>query len=110
MTKPTVSIATDKGQQQTDLILAYTNSPLAITASVDDDGSPNGNWIVITHLPTGRSIPGAIAHISDLGSLTQLLERLAELSWDDSVASDGRMSRSPSKTIDAIIATWRGMP
>ena len=110
MTKPTVTIATAEGQQQTDLILAYTNSPLAITASVDDDGSPNGNWIVITHLPTGRSIPGAIAHISDIGHLTQLLERLAELPWDDSVASDGRMKPSLSNTIDGIIADWRGTP
>ena len=109
MIKPTVSIATDKGQQQTDLILAYTHSPLAITASVDDDGSPNGNWIVITHLPTGRSILGAIAHNSDLGSLTQLLERLAELPWDGSVASDGCMTRSLAQAVQTIIADWQGM-
>jgi len=107
-TKPTVTIATTTGQQQTNLILAYTNSPLAITSLVDDDGIANGFWIVITHIPTGLSIPGAIAHISDLGHLTQLLERLAELPWDGSVTPDGHMQPSLADPIQTIIADWRG--
>jgi hypothetical protein len=109
-TNPTVTIATTTGQQQTNLIQAHTNGLLAITALADDDGSPNNNWLVITHLPTGLSIPGAIAHISDLGHLTQLLARLAELPWDGSIAPSGHMQPSLADAIEAIIADWRGMP
>jgi hypothetical protein len=94
MTNPTVTIATAEGQQQTDLLLACTGSPLAITAAVDDDGGPSDEWVVITHLPTGRTIPGAIAHRSEIGGLTQLIEKLADLPWD----------------VSAIIADWRGLP
>ena len=59
------------------LLVAYTNSPLAITEAEETRGA-----IVITHLPTGKRLGPAI-DLSAISDLTQLLDQLAALPWDD---------------------------
>jgi hypothetical protein len=90
MTTPTttIKIITPQGEvkdKQVALVVAYTNSPLAITASAH-----NPNSYSITHLPSRRRL--GPSH-PDQGELTQLLERLIALPW----------SNDPAKAIDPTL-------
>ena len=90
MTTPTatIKIITPSGEikdKQVRVVVAYTGSPLAITASAH-----NPNSYVITHLLSGRRI--GPSH-PDQGELTQLLERLIELPW----------SNDPTEAIDPTL-------
>lgn len=84
----TIKIITPEGKikdKQVALVVAYTGSPLAITAHVH-----NPNLYCITHLLSGRRI--GPSHL-DQGELTQLLERLIELPW----------SNDPAEAIDPTL-------
>jgi len=82
MTDPTTTIKVIKPDgtitdKEVAVLVAYTNSPLAITEAEETRGA-----IVITHLPTGKRLGPAI-DLSAISDLTQLLDQLAALPWDD---------------------------
>ena len=84
----TIKIITPRGEikdKQVVAYVAYTGSPLAITASAH-----NPNSYAITHLLSGRRIGSSHP---DQGELTQLLERLIELPW----------SNDPTEAIDPTL-------
>jgi len=97
---PTVAVQTVSTEWvNTPLMVAYTNSPLAITQVPD-----NPNTFTITFLPSGQSLP--VIH-RDWQELTGLLDTLAGLPWPETAEEIKGIPGMKLEIMNAI-SEWMG--